>query len=113
MDLKQYTFHIISVILGSAAFGSLITVLANRSKNKAETTNLIIEGYKELLDDLRIAVAHQGDQIKNMQGRELELMKIISGQQQTERDLRKQIEALEIKLAKRISTLENTDNGKI
>jgi len=119
MNLQEYTFQIISVVLGSAALGSLITVFANRGKTKAEaenvkaeTNNLIIEGYKELLDDLRKTVHHQGDQLKVMLEREVELMKIINGQQQTEREHRQQIKALETKLAKRISKLEVTDNGK-
>ena len=107
MNLQEYTFQIISVVLGSASIGALITAGANMGKNKAETNNLVIEGYKELLDDLRITVQHQGEQIKTMQGRELELLKIITNQQQTERDLRAQIKALEIKLSKRLDNIEN------
>jgi hypothetical protein len=111
MKSENYTLLIICAIISSAGFGSLVTWIFNRGHTKAQTENLIGKTYGELLDDLRNQVKYQGDQIQALQARELEYLKIINGHQETERELRKQITALETKLNKRFNNLERANNS--
>lgn len=107
MKIEAYTIQVILSIMGSVGFGSFITWVSNKNKNKAETQNLIGKTYGDLIDDLRAQVKYQGDQIKVMQERELELIKIITGHQEVERELRLQIKSLESKLSLRITKIED------
>lgn len=101
--IGQYMIQLTAIILGSAGLGSLLMYYSNKNKLKAETNNLIAKTYGELIDDLRKTVEYQGNQIKSMQEREVELLKIINSHNQTEKDLRCQIKALETKLSLYIS----------
>lgn len=130
MDLKQYTFHIISLVLGSAAFGSVITLIANKGKTKAETKKIdveadqllgqvygrLVEDLNRQLDDMRKQILQQGEQILAQQKREMEYMKVISDNfaekkqliakhERVERELLSKIAALEEKLSQRIKTI--------
>lgn len=90
--------QLIVIVFGSASIGSVIAYFSTKNKLKAETNNLIGKTYGDLIDDLRKMVEFQGAQIKSMQDREVELLKIINAHNDTERDLRSQIKALENKL---------------
>jgi uncharacterized protein YebE (UPF0316 family) len=96
--LSQYTIQLVGLIFGSASLGSIMMYYSNKNKLKAETNNLIGKTYGDLIDDLRKTVDYQGAQIRSMQEREVELLKIITSNQKTERELRKQISDLENKL---------------
>lgn len=93
--IVQYTLQLLGLIFGS----SILTYYLNKNKVKAETSNLIGKTYGDLIDDLRKMVEFQGEQIKSMQAREIELLKIINVHNETEKDLRRQIKALETKLS--------------
>ncbi|RQO79122.1 hypothetical protein DBR40_05225 [Pedobacter sp. KBW01] len=100
-------------IFGGGSIGVLFTLIATRGKTKAEagnihanTDNIIADTYGKLLDEVRETVKFQGEQIKASQEREVEYLKIINGHQETERELRGQIKALEIKLSLRITKIE-------
>jgi len=116
MKIEAYTITILVSMLGSSVISALIVWIANRGKTKAEvkniaaeTSNVIAETYGRMFEDLKDQIKYQGDQIKALQQRELEYLKIIHGHQETERELRAQIKALEIKLSLRITKIE-TDN---
>ena len=103
MDIiSKYTLQLVGLMFGSAGLGSVLMYYSNKNKLKAETNNLIAKTYGELIDDLRKTVEYQGSQIKSMQEREVELLKIINAHNTTERDLRAQIKALENKLSQYI-----------
>lgn len=102
--IGQYMIQLTAVILGSAGLGSLLMYYSNKNKLKAETNNLIAKTYGELIDDLRKTVEYQGNQIKSMQEREVELLKIINTHNEIEKELRAQIKALENKLLKYINS---------
>jgi hypothetical protein len=104
------TFELISLIIGSGATGSLIVALLNKGKTRAETQNIISNTYGDLIDELRQSIKYQGDQIKALQDRELQYLKIISGHQQTEWELKQQIKSLEVKLETRMGKLEDIQN---
>lgn len=100
MDIiSKYTLQLVGLMFGSAGLGSVLMYYSNKNKLKAETNNLIGKTYGQLIEDLRKTVEYQGCQIKVMQEREVELLKIISASQATERELRTQIKALETKLS--------------
>lgn len=99
-------FDLITLVIGSGATGSVITAFVNKGRNKAEAQNIIGQAYGDLIDELRQSINFQGEQIKALQDREIQYLKIINGHQETERELRGQIKALETKLAKRINKLE-------
>ena len=99
-------FEMITLVIGSGVTGSFVTALLNKGRNKAETQNIIGQAYGDLIDELRQSISFQGEQIKALQDREIQYLKIINGHQEVERDLRAQIRSLETKLAKRINKLE-------
>jgi vacuolar-type H+-ATPase subunit I/STV1 len=112
MKLETYTLNVIITILCSVGFGSILTIVANRKKTKAETefaqsqTKLTdIEVYSTMLGDLRNQINMQGDQIKNqasqilaLQTKESEYLKIINAHQRREKDLLKRVKELEDKI---------------
>ncbi|GGG97247.1 hypothetical protein [Pedobacter zeae] len=106
MKIESYTLNIILSLITGGTFSALILWLSNRGKIKAETENVIGKTYGDLIDDLRAQVKYQGEQIKASQEREIQCLKIINGHQETERELRKQIAALEDKLSLRITKIE-------
>jgi len=113
MKIEAYTITILVGVLSSSVLASIIVWIANKGKTKAETQYIIADTYRKMMDDLRDQIKYQGDQIQHqatqitsMQGRELEYLKIIGGHQETERELRKQIDALEKKLSLRITKIE-------
>lgn len=107
------TLAIIAGILGSGGFGALITSTFNRKKINADAQDVIGKVYGDLIDDCRAQLKHQAGQIQTMQDREVEYLKIIREQQQTERDLRSQIRQLENKLNKRLDKLEELNEKEI
>jgi len=54
--------------------------------------------YGDLITECRSQINHQANQLKAMQDREVQWIKIIAGYQETERDLREKIQTLEKKL---------------
>lgn len=113
MKIEAYTITILIGVLSSSVLAAIIVWIANKGKTKAETQNIIADTYGKMMDDLRDQIKYQGDQIQHqaaqitsMQSRELEYLKIIGGHQETERELRKQINALENKLSLRITKIE-------
>lgn len=112
-------------ILGTAGTTTFIANLFSKEKTKAETAKLIAEATSEALENLRVQIKFQGDQIATqagqltiMQEKEKELLKII-GQHHEEKkaliekhsmieaELRGQIKDLENKLANRLTKIEN------
>lgn len=106
MKIESYTLNIIISLITGGTFSAIILYFSNRGKIKAETENVIGKTYGELIDDLRAQVSYHGDQIRASQEREVQYLKIINGHQETERELRKQITALETKLSLRITKIE-------
>jgi|SRR6187402_359119 len=109
MNLETYSLTPFLQTIGSVGIGMLITILANRRKNKAETLlakaqtqYTSIEVYSTMLGDLRSQLNMQGDQIKNqaeqilnLQKKESEYVKIIKNNQIREREYINKIKALE------------------
>jgi len=105
-------------LLGSATFGSILTILATKNKNKAETnkfnaeaSNLMSESFGHIVNTLQKQIDFQGAQIESqsnkinaMQQRELQLLKIISANQDIEKELRSELIEFGDKLAKCMST---------
>jgi len=106
MKIEAYTITILVAVLGSSVITAIIVWIANKGKTQAETQNIIADTYGKMFDDLKDQIKYQGDQIGALQQRELEYLKIIHGHQETERELRKQIAALENKLSLRITKIE-------
>ncbi len=96
----------------SVSMGIIITIVATRKKNKAETllaqaqTQFTsIEVYSTMLGDLRAQLNLQGDQLKNqaqqilnLQKKENEYVKIIKNNQTREKQYIAKIRELEIAL---------------
>ena len=99
-------FEVFAMVIGSGTTGGLITAFVNKGRNKAETQTIIGQAYGSLIDELRQSISFQGEQIKALQDREVQYLKIINGHQEIERELRLQIRELETKLANRIHKLE-------
>jgi|GEM_PF-3815060 len=104
--MNNPVFEIIAMVIGSGTTGGLITSFFNKGRNKAEAQSIIGQAYGDLIDELRQSISFQGEQIKGLQEREVQYLKIINGHQEIERELRQQIKSLETKLAKRIHKLE-------
>ncbi len=109
-------------LLCSAAFGTLITLLATRKKTSAETQLFNTEIYSTMLGDLRAQLNLQGEQLKNqaqqilnLQQKETENMRIINQQQKREREYLikiKQLEATIRQMEARINHLQYQLYGK-
>lgn len=97
--MNNPVFEIIAMVIGSGTTGSLITAFVNKSKNKADAQSIIGQAYGNLIDELRQSISFQGEQIKGLQEREVQYLKIINAHQDVERELRHQIKTLEITLA--------------
>jgi uncharacterized protein YktB (UPF0637 family) len=89
-------------LLCSAAFGTLITLLATRKKTSAETQLFNTEIYSTMLGDLRAQLNLQGEQLKNqaqqilnLQKKEIENVRVINQQQKREREHLAKIKQLE------------------
>jgi len=108
MSFDSYSLSFLQTI-GSVGIGMLITAIANRKKNKAETllaqaqTQFTsIDAYSTMLGDLRTQLNMQGDQIKNqaeqilnLQKKENEYVRIIKANQTREREYISKIKSLE------------------
>lgn len=97
--MTQYTLQILAAVFGTGGLTFLFMYHANKSKLKAETNHLIGQTYGDLIDDMRETMKYQGEQIKSLQDREIEYLKIINAHRETEKELRTQIKALETKLS--------------
>lgn len=116
------TFSSLLPLLCSAAFGTLITLLATRKKTSAETQLFNTEIYSTMLGDLRAQLNMQGDQLKNqaqqilnLQKKETENVRIIALQQKREREHLskiKQLEATIRQMESRINHLQYQLYGK-
>jgi len=107
------TLGVVAGLLGSGSLGAVITALFNRGKNKVELQRTVGELYGGMIEDCRKQLDHQANQIRQqaeqilmMQSSQVEYLKVISGHQATERELRAQIKHLETKLGNRIDKLE-------
>ncbi|RKR83178.1 hypothetical protein BDD43_3380 [Mucilaginibacter gracilis] len=108
MNLETYTLTTIISIVCSFGFGSVVTMLASRRKNNAETrlanaeTKLKeIETYSKMVGDFRNQLEFQAGILKNqaeqitlLQAKEQQYLQIIANHQVTERELRKVIEQM-------------------
>jgi hypothetical protein len=112
MGLETTSFTGFFQTIGSVGVGMIITIIATRKKNKAETllaqaqTQFTsIEAYSIMLGDLRSQLNLQGDQLKNqaqqilnLQKKENEYVKIIKNDQIREKQYIAKIKELEIAL---------------
>jgi hypothetical protein len=112
MNLEASSFTGFLQTIGSVGVGMIITIVATRKKNRAETllaqaqTQFTsIEAYSTMLGDLRSQLNLQGDQLKNqaqqilnLQKKESEYMKIIKNNQAREKQYIAKIKELEIVL---------------
>jgi hypothetical protein len=102
MNFETNTLAILVSALSSAGFGMIITSLALRKKNNAETLLFNTEIYSTMLGDLRAQLNLQGEQLKNqaeqilnLQKKENEYVKIIKNAQLREREYVSKIKNLE------------------
>lgn len=116
------TYSSLIPLLCSAAFGTLITLLATRKKTSAETQLFNTEIYSTMLGDLRAQLNLQGEQLKNqaqqilhLQKKEAENVRVINLQQKREREHLnkiKQLEATIRQMENRINYLQYQLYGK-
>ena len=109
-------------VLCSAASAALITLLATRKKNNAETRLFNTEMYSTMLGDLRAQLNLQGEQLKtqaqqilNLQQKEKKNVRIINLQQKREREHLSKIKQLETtirQMESRINHLQYQLYGK-
>jgi hypothetical protein len=111
MDANQIGI-LVTAVIGSGSISSLVTAFLNKGKYKAENQGIMGKVYGDLIDDCRAQLNHQANQIAALQNREVEYMKIISGHQEIEKELRLQIKSLETRLGNRIKNLEQTEHTK-
>ena len=102
---------LVITVLTSAGFGAVISLIANRKKDKAQTELsgiqkklTEVEIYSTLYNDLKSQTEILQKQILNLQSKETEYLKIISQQSSREQALQKRIRGLESEVA----TLKNT-----
>lgn len=105
MTIGSSNLMIIISILTSVGFGMTITVIATRRKIKAETLLAEtqakfteIEMYSKILNDLKMQLGIQAQQILTLQQKEAEYLKIIRAQNSRERELNKKINHMGIEI---------------
>lgn len=104
--------QIILAVITSSALTAIITFVFSKRKTDAETDLFKATAYGKMLEDLRKQIDFLTDQmklmgvnIKNLQDKEVEYLKIISNHQKTERELRNRIKELENTLNNHLKTL--------
>lgn len=63
--------EIFGIIFSSSAVGIVVTALLNRRKNKAEIESIVVDTYKDIVNDLRGEISRMKDQIQTLQSKEL------------------------------------------
>ncbi len=105
MKLETYTITMIITVLGSAGVGMVFTAVLNwwlnRGKTKADTDLAHTQMYSTMINDLRTQLnilsdqsRNQGQQITNLQTKDIENMKIIRTQESRERQYQLEIKEL-------------------
>lgn len=117
MIIQTSSLTIVVTALTSALFGTLISLIVNRKKLKADTdlallqSKLVeIEIYSTLYNDLKSQMEILQKQILNLQSKETEYLKIISQQNSREKALQKRILDLESEVATLKTTLKKYEN---
>jgi peptidoglycan hydrolase CwlO-like protein len=117
MIIQTNNLSIVVTVLTSAVFGTLISLIINRKKLKADTGLALIQSklveieiYSTLYNDLKSQMEILQKQILNLQSKETEYLKIISQQNSREKALQKRILDLESEVATLKTTLKKYEN---